>query len=210
MTTPPPPAPRLLDALRLIYIVDGERARAWRTLEPLLGAGVSAVWLREPEATGADLFRLGRDLLQRTRAAGAALLVGDRADVALALGAEGVHLGHRSPPAARVRPWFPGWIGVSCHSEGELQRAQEAGADYAVLSPVYGVPEKGTPLGPALFGRYRASVRLPVVALGGVEPANVAEVLAAGAAGVAAIRALRDAPDPAGAARRLLGPMTRT
>lgn len=215
MTPPPdlerpsaPPPPTLPEALRLIYIVDAEQARAWRTLDAALGAGVTTLWLRAPEASGADLYRLGRDLQQRTRAAGAALLVGDRADVALALGAEGVQLGHRSPPAARVRPWFPGWVGVSCHSEGDLRRAEEAGADFAVLSPVYGVPDKGAPLGAPLFARYRATVRLPVVALGGIEPSNVAEVRAAGAAGVAVIRALREAADPAEAARALRGSVT--
>ncbi len=200
-----PPAPRLAEALRLLYVVDEPRARDWRRLESALDGGVSALWLRAPEASGADLYRLAKELLLRTRARGAALILGDRADVALAAGADGVQLGHRSPPAHRVRPWFPGWLGVSCHGEGELRRAQEAGADYAVLSPVYGVPEKGVPLGAALFERLRLSVTLPVVALGGIEAGNADEVRAAGAAGVAVIRALSQADDPRAAAGRLLG-----
>lgn len=211
------PIPTLAEALRLIYVVDVERSRDWRHLEAALDGGVTALWLRAPDATGAELYRVGKDLLQRARPRGVGLIVGDRADVAMALGAEGVQLGHRSPPAGRVRPWFPGWLGASCHSESELRRAQEAGADYAVLSPVYGVPEKGAPLGPALFERLRLTVTLPVVGLGGVETDNVAAVSAAGAAGVAVIRALSRAEDPAAAAQSLRqglasgpgGPMTR-
>jgi thiamine-phosphate pyrophosphorylase len=203
-----PVLPRLVDALRLVYVVNDEQARDWRRIEAVLEGGAGALWLRVPEATGAHLYRVGKDLLQRCRPRGVALIVGDRADVALALGAEGVHLGQRSPPAQRVRPWFPAWLGVSCHSEGEMRRAEEAGADYAVLSPVYGVPQKGSPLGPELFGRWRAAVRLPVVALGGIEPANAADVRGAGADGVAVIRALREAPDPFAAAKALRAAMT--
>jgi thiamine-phosphate pyrophosphorylase len=203
-----PPIPLLADALRLVYIVGEDQARDWRRLDEVLTGGVTAVWLRAPEATGATLYRLGKDLVGRCRQHGAALLVGDRADVALALGADGVQLGSRSPPAHRVRPWYSGWIGVSCHNDGELRRAEEARADFAVLSPVYGVPSKGSPLGAPLFHRWRAGVSLPVVALGGIEPTNAPEVRAAGASGVAVIRALREATDPEGAARALRAAMT--
>lgn len=200
--------PHLRDALRLIYVVDDEQARDWRRLEAALAGGVSCVWLRMPEHSGGEVYRVGKELIGRCRPRGVALVVGGRADVAMSLGAEGVQLGHRAPPAHRVRPWYPGWLGASCHSESELKRAQEAGADYAVLSPVFGVPDKGVPLGTALFGRLRAAVTLPVVALGGIEAETAAEVRAAGADGVAVIRALRDADDPEAAARLLLRPAT--
>jgi thiamine-phosphate diphosphorylase len=203
-----PPVPRLADALRLVYIVNEDQSRDWRRLDAVLDGGVTALWLRAPEASGAVLYRLGKDLVGRCRSHGAALLVGDRGDVALSLGADGVQLGHRSPPAHRVRPWYSGWVGVSCHSEGDLQRAEEAGADYAVLSPVYGVPSKGSPLGAPLFGRWRASVRLPVVALGGIDATNAGEVRGAGADGVAVIRALREAVEPVETARALRAAMT--
>lgn len=191
----------LHDALRLVYVCDLEGVADWQRLDALLAAGTTAIWLRAPGASGADLFRATRSLLQRTAPHGAAVIVGDRADVALAAGAHGVQLGFRSPPASRVRSWFPGWIGVSCHNENELAAAQRAQADFAVLSPVYGVPEKGSPLGEVLFRQLRGAVTLPVVALGGLEPDNVDVAWRAGADGVAAIRALRDASDPAEAAR---------
>lgn len=201
-------AARLNDVLHLVYIVDRDAAADWRRLDDVLAAGATCVWLRAPEASGAELFKSARDLVRRCHDRAAAVLVGDRADVALAAEADGVQLGYRSPPVRHVRPWFGGWIGASCHSEAELAKAQRGGADFAVLSPVFGVPSKGAPLGTPLFERLRAGTDLPVVALGGIEPANVDEVRTTGAVGVAVIRALRDASDPAAAVRSLLGSMT--
>jgi thiamine-phosphate pyrophosphorylase len=130
--------------------------------------------------------------------------------VALAVGAEGVQLGHRSAPARHVRPWFDRWLGVSCHSAGDLERAGQDGADYAVLSPVFGVPDKGNPLGLAALHLLREAAPLPVVALGGIDGSNVREVRRLGPAGVAVIRALRDADEPAEVARQLADLISRT
>lgn len=193
----------LREALRLIYIVDPEGAADGDRLDAVLGGGATALWLRAPDRPGADLYRIGRTLKQRCVDHGAALLVGDRADVALAVEADGVQLGHRSPPADRIRPFFPGWLGVSCHGADDLQRAEGARADFAVLSPLFGVPAKGPPLGPEAFALLVSGTELPIVALGGIETANVGEARVVGAAGVAVIRALRDAADPASDARRL-------
>ncbi len=188
-------------ALDLVYIVDEQVGG--EALEQLLAAGVTSLWLRAHHLDGAQLFRTGQLLRERTRAHDVCLIVGGRADVALAVGADGVQLGFRSPPAERVRPWFDGWLGVSCHDAQELERAARAGADYVTLSPVFAVPDKGTPLGVEGFERLRASVDLPVVALGGIDGSNAAEVRARGASGVAVIRALRGAADPAETARAL-------
>jgi thiamine-phosphate pyrophosphorylase len=201
-------ARRLPDALRVVYIVDREAARDWQRMDAVLGAGGTAIWLRAPGATGAELYRTARDLVWRCHDRGAALLIGDRADVALAVGADGVQLGFRSPPARKIRPWFDAWIGVSCHSAAELGSAARARADYAVLSPLFGVPTKGGPLGTALFERLAASVDLPIVALGGIDTSNADRAREAGAAGVAVIRALRDAERPEDAARDLAGAVT--
>jgi thiamine-phosphate pyrophosphorylase len=203
-----PTTPSLKDALRLVYVVTPEGVHDWKRLDGILSSGVTCLWLRLPEASGAELYRRARDLLERTRSHGASLVVGDRADVALAAGADGVQVGERSPPARKVRPWFPRWLGVSCHTEADLRRAQEAGADYAVLSPVFGVPQKGPPLGIPSFQRLRATVGIPVVALGGIDAENAPQAREAGADGVAVIRALRDVADPDAAARSLAGAMT--
>jgi thiamine-phosphate pyrophosphorylase len=196
----------LSDVLRLVYIVDAEAAADGDRLDALMGGGVTALWLRAPDRSGADLYRIARALQRRCEDHGTALVVGDRADVALAVGAHGVQLGPQSPPAARIRAHFPSWLGVSCHDAADLRAARDAGADYAVLSPLYGLPERGPPLGPAAFARLVADAGLPVVALGGIDAANAAAARDVGAAGVAVIRALREAPDPAGEARRLAAP----
>lgn len=193
----------LAAALRLVYVVDTHGAADGARVDAALGHGATALWLRDPAATGRVLYEAAGSLLLRCRRLGAVLLVGDRADVAMAVGADGVQLGHRSPPARSVRPWYRGHLGVSCHSAAEVVAAQEAGADYVVVSPVFGVPEKGAPLGIDGLERLAALSQRPVVALGGITPDNVGLLRGGPVAGVAVIRALRDAPDPAAAARRL-------
>jgi thiamine-phosphate pyrophosphorylase len=200
--------PPLLEALRLVFIVGPKSAGDWRLLDRALAGGVTALWLRMPGATGAEVYRKAKDLLPRCRSRGAALVIGDRADVALAVGADGVQVGFRSPPARHVRPWFPKWLGVSCHGESDLRKAAEAGADYAVLSPVFGVPQKGPPLGAVTFERLRRGTLLPVVALGGIDPESAPTVREAGADGVAVVRAIEQAEDAEAAARALAEAMT--
>lgn len=190
-------------ALHLVYVCDEAGARDGARLDALLASGVTCVWLRAPEATGRALYEAAGSLLLRCRRLGAALLVGDRVDVAMAVGADGVQLGVRAIPPRAVRAWFEGWMGVSCHTAEEARAAEEAGADHVTLSPVFGVPLKGTPLGVAGLATLARGVRAPVVALGGIGPESVGAVRAVGVAGVAAIRSLRDAPDPAAAAAAL-------
>jgi thiamine-phosphate diphosphorylase len=197
-------------ALRLVHVVDLEGARRGDRLDAMLQNGVTCLWLRAPEATGRELYDAAGALLLRCRRLGAALLVGDRVDVAMAVGADGVELGARAAPARAVRPWYRGWMGVSCHGGTEIAAAREAGADHVVLSPVFGVPDKGEPLGLDGFRTLAREARLPVVALGGLDADRAAAVRAAGADGVAVIRALRDAADVAAAARALAGPVAMT
>jgi thiamine-phosphate pyrophosphorylase len=200
--TAPGPFPA---ALRLVHVVDADDARDGARMDAVLAAGVSCLWLRAVGATGREVYDAAGSLLLRCRRAGAALLVGDRADVAMAVAADGVQLGHRSPPPRAVRPWYRGWMGVSCHSAEDVAAAQDGGADHVVLSPVFGVPRKGAPLGVESLAAIVSGTRLPVVALGGIGPGNVAEVRAAGVLGVAAIRSLREAEDLPAAGRAMAG-----
>jgi thiamine-phosphate pyrophosphorylase len=172
-----------------------------------LPPGRVAIHLREKDLGGRALLALARSLAAVCRAAGQALLVNDRLDVAVAAGADGVHLPAAGVPVGGARRWLgpAALVGVSCHSAAEVCRAREAGASYATLSPIYDTPSKrpfGPPLGlDPLVDAARSG--LPVIALGGVRPDRVAEVFAAGAHGVAAIRAWLDGPDPAAAVRAL-------
>jgi thiamine-phosphate pyrophosphorylase len=174
-----------------------------------VAAGVRLVQLREKDLPGRALCDLARAVKARTDPAGAALLINDRADVALAAGAAGVHLTSADPPVAEVRDLLgpKALIGVSTHHLDEVESAGRAGADFVTFGPVYDTPSKrdlGTPVGlDALAGAARAPV--PVFALGGVDAGRVADLMATGCHGVAVISAVLGAPDPGAAAAALLG-----
>jgi thiamine-phosphate pyrophosphorylase len=190
-----------------------------RTLVPELGAhlgavlrgleaGRVAVHLREKSLSGAALLALGRELVEVCHAHGQRLLVNERIDVALACGADGVHLPATAvgPAAARRLLGPSALVGVSCHSADEVERARAGGADYASFGPVWATPSKAGHGAPVGLERLREASRLglPLLALGGVEPALVGQAFEAGAAGVAVIRAWLDGPAPAAAVRALL------
>ncbi len=196
---------------RVYLITDRELASGCGLLpavERALAGGVRAVQLREKDLGGRELLELARKMRELTARHGAKLLVNDRVDVALASGADGVHLGESSiPPEEARRLLGPGrLIGVSTHSGEQLAAVQAAGADFAVFGPVYYTPSKaayGPPLGVDALRRACASARIPVFALGGVGPRNINEVIAAGADGIAMISAILAAEDPQRAASEI-------
>jgi thiamine-phosphate pyrophosphorylase len=149
--------------------------------------GVEMIQLRAKELEGRALA----ELVRATLALGARpLLVNTRTDVALACGAQGVHLpAHSVAPSTIRRIAPPGFlIGVSCHTIAELRAAESEGADFAVFGPIFMSPTKPvTPLGIDALREATASVRLPVYALGGVNAENAGQCIAAGATGIAGI-----------------------
>ena len=196
-----------------LYLVTDRGATAGRPLDGVLAAcldgGLGAVQLREKGLAAGDLVALATGLRELTARHGARLLVNDRADVALAVGADGVHLpGDGLPPRVARRLLGPDrLVGVSTHSALEVEAAAEAGADFVVFGPVYDTPAKrpfGPPRGVAALAAACRGRRVPVLAIGGVTAARVAEVRQAGAAGVAVIRALLAADDPRAATREML------
>ncbi len=178
-------------------------------VEECLGAGLRAVQLREKDLPARDLLALATTLREATRRHGARLVVNDRADVALAAGADGVQRTHASLPVRALREISPpGFlVGASVHSAAEASRAERDGADFLVFGPVYDTPSKrayGPPQGlTALEGVTRAVSR-PVIAVGGLTPERVRDVRAAGAAGVAVIGAIYGAARPADATKAFL------
>jgi thiamine-phosphate pyrophosphorylase len=198
----------------LVHLITDRRlapdlaARAGAALEGL-PPGTCAVHLREKDLGGRALLDLARALALACRARGQLLLVNDRLDVALAAGADGVHLPSAGvPPADARRLLGPGaLVGVSCHSADDVRRARDGGASFATFSPLFDTPSKrafGPPLGLEPL-RAAAALGVPLVGLGGIDAARAAEVRAAGAAGVAAIRAWLSGPDPAATVRALAG-----
>jgi thiamine-phosphate pyrophosphorylase len=199
------------DALQLVAITDslrdGVEGLAQRAAAAVRG-GATMLQLRLQDETPRTLAEAARAL--RRAAPGVPLLVNDRADVAMAVDADGVHVGSDGLSAAALRSIVPARfiIGVSVGADDEVARA--AGADYVGIGPVFAAGTgtgtgagAGTAIGVARFSELAALCRLPAVAVGGITPGNAGAVLAAGARGVAVISALFGAPDPTLAARAL-------
>ena len=201
-----------------MYLATDRHQAGGRDLLDVVGqalqAGLRAVQLREKDLTSRDLYHLAEKLLPLTRAVGALLLINDRVDVAMAVDADGAHLARRSLPPKEARDLLgpEKLIGISCHSLVEIQEAVEGGVDFVVLGPIFDTPSKaafGPPLTTTVLRQARAACPLPILAIGGIQAARVAEVLAAGADGVAVISAVMAAPDPGAAASELLAAVAR-
>jgi len=196
--------------LRLIAVTDRRAmGEGWmETLKNALEGGVTAVWLREKDLDAARLYPLATALRALTRRHEAALIVGDRVDVALAAEADAAHLGWTSLPVEAARRAVGGRcsLGFSAHNLEEARRAVEQGADYLIYGPVFPTPSKeGLVPVVGLEGLREAASALsvPVVALGGITEDNAPACLAAGAAGVAAIRSLLCVEDARSATGRM-------
>ena len=204
---------RRLARLRGLYaIVDASAARPPLELTAaFLRGGAAVVQLRLKELGGRNLLAVAREAAAMCRQGGALLLLNDRPDVALAAGADGVHLGQEDLPvgAARAVVGEDALIGMSTHSDAEIDAALASGADYLGFGPVFETRSKpGAPLphphGLAGLGRaVRRAGSVPVVAIGGITAATAGGVASAGAACAAAIGELCRAPDPQAAARAM-------
>jgi thiamine-phosphate pyrophosphorylase len=178
-------------------------------VEAALRGGVRAMQLREKDLSSRELFDLAGGMRELTSRYGAKLLINDRLDIALAAGADGVHLGESSLPVSRVRELAGGRliIGVSCHGLERALEAQESGADFITFSPIFFTPSKapyGEPLGTDRLAEACRILRIPVFALGGIKMDTVRAVLDHGAHGIALISAILAADDPERAAREML------
>jgi thiamine-phosphate pyrophosphorylase len=200
--------------LRLIVITDRGLAAprdVMAIVHAALDAGAPAIQLRDKSATAADLLRQARTLLPRTRTAGALLIINDRLDVALAAGADGVHLGPDDLPVAAARHIAPPGFLVGCSTDdpGVALRAEADGADYIGCGAVFGTRTKaevGTErIGVQRLDEVAAAVTIPVIGIGGITAGNVADVAASRAAGAAVVGAVMAAADPAAAVTALLG-----
>jgi thiamine-phosphate pyrophosphorylase len=173
--------------------------------------GVTMLQLRLKDETPRTLVEVASAL--RARIGDVPLLVNDRADVALAAGAAGVHVGTDDVAPAALRRAVPAGfiIGASVGADDEIARA--TGADYVGIGPVYATGSKadaGTAIGVARFAELAARCGVPAVGIGGITPANAAALLSAGGSGVAVISALFAAPDPMQAARALRSALDAT
>jgi thiamine-phosphate pyrophosphorylase len=191
-----------------LYLVCGARPGK-RAAEPVLRAaldgGVDIVQLRDKHATDEQLVSAAEVFRNSCARAGALFIVNDRPDLALAAGADGVHVGQDDMPVAAARAIVGPelLVGRSTHSVAQVDAA--GGADYLAVGPVHATPTKpGRPAAGLEPVRHAAAhARVPWFAIGGISPHNVGEVIAAGARRVVVVRAIADAEDPEAAAHAL-------
>lgn len=205
-------------------------------IEEALKAGVKAVQLREKDLSAKELFDLARSLRGLTSQYRARFFINDRLDIAIAVKADGVHLGQKGFSASDVKQFLKpvpaGFergsapriryhtslspqalsgerflIGVSTHSLSEARKAEEEGADFITIGPVFYTASKagyGRPLGVEIIKSVKEAVKIPVFAIGGIKLDTISEVAAAGADGIAVISAIIGAKEPGIAAKDLL------
>ncbi|MBM4294148.1 MAG: thiamine phosphate synthase [Deltaproteobacteria bacterium] len=175
-------------------------------LDRTLAAGVRLIQLREKDLEGRGYYELAVEFRRRTAAARALLIIDDRVDMALAAGADGVHLGQEDLPVAAARRIAPDLIiGASTHSLEEALAAQEAGASYLNIGPIFATPTKPgvIPLGVGAIEHIAPRLRIPWTTMGGINQSNIALVVARGARHPAVMSAVTAAPDVTAAARAL-------
>lgn len=194
--------------VRLYVIVDAQALGSREALpvaEAALRGGADCIQWRDKAGCDRDFLSAACALRRLTRRFRRLLVVNDRIAVALLCGADAVHLGQEDLPLKRARAWVGRklLIGRSTHSLAQARQAQREGADYVGVGPVFSTPTKPDyrPAGLSLLGQVQKALRIPWVAIGGIDLKTLPAVLSAGASRVAVVRAVCQAPDPQRAAR---------
>ena len=173
-----------------------------------IDGGVETVQLREKGLSSVELYNLASEMRKITREKGANLIINDRVDIALAVDADGVHLGWQSLGIGIVRKMIghDKLIGFSAHNLQEAEKAEDSGADYVTISPIFETVYKDyyiEPLGTEKIGKIKGEIDIPVIALGGINEDNVNGVLKNGADGIAVISDILLSEDPRQSANKL-------
>ncbi|MDR2798619.1 MAG: thiamine phosphate synthase [Treponema sp.] len=177
-------------------------------VEAAIAGGVTMVQLREKEVSTGEFYRIALDVRTVTRHHHVPLVINDRLDIALAVSAEGLHIGQSDLPLSVARRLAGNrlFIGFSASTVEEARRAQAEGANYLGVGAVYPTGSKadaGEAIGLNRLAEICAAVNIPVVGIGGINAANAAEVMKTGAAGIAVISGILSKPDIQDAARNL-------
>jgi thiamine-phosphate pyrophosphorylase len=211
LARPLPPRPFLYPIVDVEAL--GERA-VGPAVAALVAGGAKIVQFRAKGLADRRFLDLAAEALAAARDGGAMLIVNDRPDVAVILGADGVHVGQDDLAPREVRPLLPpgALLGVSTHDTGQLERAAREPVDYVAIGPVFPTLTKANPdpvVGLEMVRRARALSARPLVAIGGITEANARGVVDAGADGLAVVSALLSQPDLAAAARRFAAALAR-
>jgi thiamine-phosphate pyrophosphorylase len=166
-------------------------------LDGLIAGGARIVQLREKQLGKKEFYSLAQAFKEKTTKAGMLLIINDHLDIALACGADGVHLGQDDLPPAAAKELAPELIiGVSTHNLGEALLAQEQGADYVNIGPIFATQTKELsmkPLGPEAIEQIAPRLKIPFTVMGGINQSNIQEVLRAGAGKIAVVTAVTKA-----------------
>jgi thiamine-phosphate pyrophosphorylase len=186
-----------------LYLITDRKQTAMPLIQAVrlaLEGGVRAVQVREKDLPIRELLALAQELRTLTKEFGARLFINDHVDIAVAVDADGVHLGHQSLPASAVRNLVGKtmMIGVSTHTVEEARVAEQAGADFVTFGPIFETPSKahlGAPVGLEALKEAKRVVGIPLFGLGGIKGKNIGHVLWAGAYGIGMISAIFGAED---------------
>ncbi len=201
-----------------LYLVTDRKQTAGRdllwVLEQALDGGVKGIQLREKDLGGGELFHLAERIKALCDAYHASLLINDRVDVAMAVDADGVHLGGASIPVRTARKLMGDnkLIGVSSHSLKEAEESEQAGADFLVFGPVDFTSSKapyGEPQGLGPLKKVMEKISIPVYAIGGIKADNIGEVKVTGVRGVSIISAIISVTYPRAATEEILRALER-
>ena len=191
-----------------LYVITDEKLRKGLTHQHIaqeaISGGADVIQLRDKDMTGLGLFITACEIAEISRSSGTLFIVNDRIDIAIASGADGVHLGQDDLPLHVARQLAPDdfIIGISVGSVAEAVNAEEGGAAYVAVSPVFGTgtkPDAGPGHGTTLITTIKQSISIPVIGIGGIQKENIREVLLSGADGVALISAIIRSDDIANA-----------
>ncbi len=201
-----------------LYVVTSQEMSAGRNtlqvLSSILSAGVRLIQLREKNISKRQLFELAGLVRKMTHDTGALLIINDHLDIALAVGADGVHLGQDDLPISAARKLAPDLIlGASSHNIEEAIAAEKDGASYVNIGPIYSTGTKkwtSEYLGPASIRKISEHINIPFTVMGGIKLKHIDELKSAGARIIAVVTAVTAATDPADAARSLMAGIKAT
>jgi thiamine-phosphate diphosphorylase len=194
----------------LLHVLTDSRLARGRSLEDFARAAVAGgadfLQLRDKSGTDSELVVAALAMLSAVHAAGSRLVIDDRLDVAIRARADGLHVGPQDLPVAEARRLWAGLLGASCRTVATARAAEDAGADYLGVGPVFASSSKpGLPpaIGLETLAAVARAVRIPVIGIGGIDAGNAPSVIRAGAAGVAVLSAVAGREDAEAAAREL-------
>jgi thiamine-phosphate pyrophosphorylase len=194
---------------RLLCVITDERSNPVELARMALEGGAGMIQLRRKTNSGRELYEWAVRIQELCRERQALFIVNDRVDIAMAMHADGVHLGQQDLPASAARDLLgsDAIIGISVSSANEAAKASEEGASYIGVGhifPTFSKDKPSEPLGTAAIRSIAKAAQLPVIAIGGIDQDNAAEVIRAGASGIAVISAVSDSDAPEAAARELV------